>query len=68
MLSQVETSGILYRILPGKHPWALAVQRRKLGGGHLRELPGTYQGTLFYAIARSQTNTSWVQLLACICS
>ncbi len=34
-----------YRILPGKRPWTLAVQRRKLGGGRLRELPGAYQGT-----------------------
>ncbi len=35
----------VYRILPGKGPWALAVQRRKSDGGHLRELPGAYQGT-----------------------
>ncbi len=34
-----------YRVLPGKRPWALAVQRQKSEGGHLRELPGVYQGT-----------------------
>ncbi len=34
-----------YRTLPGKCPWALAVQRRKTGGGRLRELPGAYHGT-----------------------
>ncbi len=35
----------VYCVLPGKRPWALAVQRRKSGGGRLRELPGAYQGT-----------------------
>ncbi len=35
----------MYRILLGKRPWALAVQRQKSEGGRLRELPGAYQGT-----------------------
>jgi len=30
---------LYYRIVPSKHPWALAAQAQKSGGGHLHGEP-----------------------------